>query len=152
MKFPTPGGIGEICGDQKRARICYQTSAPPLNARKNEQNNKRVRENHMEVNLMRNEEEEDNSPKKRERGKKGEPHEDKEKGIPSDTNVPADEEKTTFITKYGLYCWNVMPFGLKNSEATYLRIVNSIFVSQIGRNMEIYVDDMLVKSKLGRII
>ncbi|GAA0158410.1 hypothetical protein LIER_38642 [Lithospermum erythrorhizon] len=43
-----------------------------------------------------------------------------------------DEEKTIFITKYGMYCWNVMPFGLKNAWATYYRMVNSIFANQIG--------------------
>ncbi|GAA0183385.1 hypothetical protein LIER_30804 [Lithospermum erythrorhizon] len=61
---------------------------------------------------------------------------------------PKDEEKITFITEYGLYCWKVMPFGLKNVGETYQRIVNSIFTNQIGRNMEIYFDDMLVKSKV----
>ncbi|GAA0170377.1 hypothetical protein LIER_24653 [Lithospermum erythrorhizon] len=61
---------------------------------------------------------------------------------------PDDEEKTAFITEYGLYFWNVMPFGLKNAGATYQRMVNSIFANQIGRNMDIYVDDMLVKSKV----
>ena len=40
-----------------------------------------------------------------------------------------------------------MPFGLKNAGATYQRLVNKIFSRQIGRNMEVYVDDMLVKSK-----
>ena len=40
-----------------------------------------------------------------------------------------------------------MPFGLKNAGATYQRLVNQIFNKQIGRNMEVYVDDMLVKSK-----
>ncbi|GAA0186028.1 hypothetical protein LIER_33316 [Lithospermum erythrorhizon] len=59
-----------------------------------------------------------------------------------------DEEKTAFITEYGLYCWKVMSFGLKNVVATYQRMVNSIYATQIGRNMEIYVDDMLVKSKV----
>ncbi|GAA0176343.1 hypothetical protein LIER_29352 [Lithospermum erythrorhizon] len=59
-----------------------------------------------------------------------------------------DEEKTAFITEYGLYCWKVMSFGLKNAGAIYQRIVNSIFANQIGRNMDIYVDDMLVKSKV----
>ena len=58
-----------------------------------------------------------------------------------------DQEKTTFITEYGLYCWKVMPFGLKNAGATYQRMVNEIFQGQIGRNAEIYVDDMLIKSK-----
>ena len=40
-----------------------------------------------------------------------------------------------------------MPFGLKNAEATYQRLVNKMFSKQIGRNMEMYMDDMLVKSK-----
>ena len=40
-----------------------------------------------------------------------------------------------------------MPFGLKNAAATYQQLVNKIFKEQIGRNMEVYVDDMLVKSK-----
>ena len=58
-----------------------------------------------------------------------------------------DQEKTTFITSQGLYCYKVIPFGLKNAEATYQRLVNKMFNKQIGRNMEVYVDDMLVKSK-----
>jgi len=58
-----------------------------------------------------------------------------------------DQEKTTFIISQRLYCYKVMPFGLKNAGATYQRLVNKIFSKQIGRNMEVYVDDMLVKSK-----
>ena len=58
-----------------------------------------------------------------------------------------DQEKTAFITSQGLYYYKVMPFGLKNAEATYQRLVNKIFSEQIGRNMEVYVDDMLIKSK-----
>ncbi|GAA0173147.1 hypothetical protein LIER_41469 [Lithospermum erythrorhizon] len=58
-----------------------------------------------------------------------------------------DKEKTAFFTEYGLFCWKVMPFGLKNAGTTYQRMVNIIFANQIGRNMKIYVDDMLVKSK-----
>ena len=58
-----------------------------------------------------------------------------------------DEEKIAFITNRGLYCYRVMPFGLKNAGATYQWLVNKIFKEQIGRNMEVYVDDMLVKSK-----
>ena len=50
---------------------------------------------------------------------------------------PEDQEKTAFITEYGLYCWKVMPFGLKNAGATYQRMVNSMLQNQIGRNMEI---------------
>jgi ribonuclease HI len=59
---------------------------------------------------------------------------------------PEDREKTAFITDRGLYCYKVMPFGLKNAGATYQRLVNKMFQAQIGRNMEVYVDDMLVKS------
>ena len=58
-----------------------------------------------------------------------------------------DQEKTAFITSQGLYCYKVMPFGLKNAETTYQRLVNKMFSQQIDRNMEVYVDDMLVKSK-----
>ena len=58
-----------------------------------------------------------------------------------------DQENTSFITSQGLYCYKVMPFGLKNAGATYQRLVNRIFSKQIGRNMEVYVDDMLVKSR-----
>jgi hypothetical protein len=58
-----------------------------------------------------------------------------------------DEEKTSFITDRGLYCYNMMPFGLKNAGATYQRLVNKMFSDQIGRNVEVYVDDMLVKSR-----
>nr|XP_027123971.1 uncharacterized protein LOC113740625 [Coffea arabica] len=58
-----------------------------------------------------------------------------------------DQEKTAFITEYGTYCYTTMPFGLKNAGATYQRLVNKLFKNQIGRNMEVYVDDMLVKSQ-----
>jgi len=57
-----------------------------------------------------------------------------------------NQEKTSFITDRGLYCYKMMPFGLKNAEATYQRLVNKMFRDQIGRNVEVYVDDMLVKS------
>ena len=51
----------------------------------------------------------------------------------------ADQEKTSFITSQGLFCYKVMPFGLKNVGATYQRLVNHMFCSQIGRNVEVYV-------------
>ncbi|KAM2526430.1 hypothetical protein TB1_023823 [Malus domestica] len=60
---------------------------------------------------------------------------------------PSDQEHTAFITDRGLYCNKVMPFGLKNAGATYQRLVNSMFAEKIGKSMEVYVDDMLVKSK-----
>ena len=58
----------------------------------------------------------------------------------------ADQEKTSFVTSQGLFCYKVMPFGLKNAGATYHKLMNKIFAHQIGRNVQIYVDNMLVKS------
>ncbi|XP_011101718.1 uncharacterized protein LOC105179780 [Sesamum indicum] len=58
-----------------------------------------------------------------------------------------DRDKTSFITDGGIYCYNVMPFGLKIVGATYQRLVNKMFHDLIDKTMEVYVDDMLVKSK-----
>ena len=58
-----------------------------------------------------------------------------------------DTEKTTFIIPQRLYCYNVMPFGLKNAGATYKRLVIEIFRPLLGNTMEAHIDDMLVKSK-----
>ena len=58
----------------------------------------------------------------------------------------ADQEKTSFMTSWGIYCYKVMPFGLKNAGSTYQRLVNMMFADQIGHTMEVYIDDMLVKS------
>ena len=57
-----------------------------------------------------------------------------------------DEEKMTFVTDKGLYCYKVMPFCLKNAGATFQRLVNRVFEKQLGRNVEAYVDDMIMKS------
>jgi hypothetical protein len=54
---------------------------------------------------------------------------------------PEDREKTAFITDRGLYCNKIMPFGLKNAGATYQQLVNKMFQAQIGKNMEMYVDN-----------
>ncbi|XP_019089100.1 PREDICTED: uncharacterized protein LOC109127941 [Camelina sativa] len=59
---------------------------------------------------------------------------------------PDDQEKTAFITDRGIFCYNVMPFGLKNTGATYQRLVNRMFEHQLGKTMEVYIDDMLVNS------
>jgi hypothetical protein len=59
---------------------------------------------------------------------------------------PADQEKTSFITPRGTYCYKVMPFGLKNAGATYQRMVTRMFGHMIGRTVEVYIDDMLIKS------
>lgn len=59
---------------------------------------------------------------------------------------PDDEEKTSFITDRGLYYYSAMPFGLKNMGVSYQWLVNCMFNDQIGRNIEVYADDLLVKS------
>ena len=62
---------------------------------------------------------------------------------------PNDQEKTSLVTAQGTYCYWVMPFGLKNAGATYQRLVNRMFQKQIGATMEVYIDDMLVKSTVA---
>ena len=57
-----------------------------------------------------------------------------------------DQERTSFVTSQGLFCYKVMPFGLKNAGAIYQRLMNKMFSHQVGRNVQVYMDDMLVKS------
>ena len=59
-----------------------------------------------------------------------------------------DQEKTAFVTPTGNYHYKVMPFGLKNSGSTYQRMMTRMFEPELGKNIEIYVDDMVVKSKV----
>ncbi|KAJ9694023.1 hypothetical protein PVL29_009818 [Vitis rotundifolia] len=58
-----------------------------------------------------------------------------------------DMEKTSFITEWGTYCYRVMPFGLKNAGATYQRAATTLFHDMMHRDVEVYVDDMIVKSR-----
>ena len=58
-----------------------------------------------------------------------------------------DQEKTPFVTSQGLFYYKVMPFGLKNASATYQRLMYKMFANQIETNVQVYVDDMLVKSR-----
>jgi hypothetical protein len=61
--------------------------------------------------------------------------------------APRDEEFTAFRTPKGIYCYKVMPFGLKNAGATYQRAMQRIFDDILHKNVECYVDDLVVKSK-----
>ena len=58
-----------------------------------------------------------------------------------------DEAKTTFHIENGTFCYHKMFFGLKNMGATYQRLMDKIFADQIGRNIEVYIDDMVIKSR-----
>ena len=59
-----------------------------------------------------------------------------------------DQEKTAFVTPIGNYHYKVMPFGLKNAGFTYQRIMTRMFEPQLGKSIEVYIDDMVVKSKV----
>ena len=58
-----------------------------------------------------------------------------------------DQIKTAFITPYGAYAYKTMSFGLKNAGATYQRVIQLCFSDQLHRNVEAYVDDVVVKTK-----
>ena len=60
-----------------------------------------------------------------------------------------DQEKKTFITSTRNYHYKVIPFDLKNAGSTYQRMMTRMFEPQLGKNIEIYIDDMVVKSKAG---
>jgi hypothetical protein len=58
-----------------------------------------------------------------------------------------DEEKTSFITSFGIFCYTKMTFKLKNGGATYQKCIHIILESQIRRNIEAYIDDVVLMSK-----
>ena len=61
--------------------------------------------------------------------------------------APKDMTKTTFTTEWGIYCYTVMPFGLKNAGATYQRMATALLHDMMHNEVEVYVDNMIVKSK-----
>ncbi|KAK9078867.1 hypothetical protein SSX86_002925 [Deinandra increscens subsp. villosa] len=63
-----------------------------------------------------------------------------------------DEAKTAFYTREGIFCYTKMPFGLKNAGATYQRLMDKVFEGQIGRNVEVYVDDLVIKSRAEAVM
>ena len=58
-----------------------------------------------------------------------------------------DKIKIAFITEWGMYCYKMMPFGLKNIGATYQRAATALFHDMMHKEVEVYVDDMMVKSE-----
>lgn len=59
----------------------------------------------------------------------------------------ADEDKTPFHIEKGPFCYRKMYFGLRNVGATYQRLVDKVFAKQVGRNVEVHVDNIVIKSK-----
>jgi hypothetical protein len=62
------------------------------------------------------------------------------------------EEKIAFITPYGIFCYQVTPFGLKNAVATYQRMMQNCLGSQIGHNIQVYIDDVVTTRKEESLI
>ena len=60
---------------------------------------------------------------------------------------PRDKSKTAFMAEFANYCYKVMPYDLKNADATYQRLMDKILAPMIGRNVQAYVDDMIVTSE-----
>src|SRR3954468_7121929 len=60
-----------------------------------------------------------------------------------------DQIRTAFITPFGAYCYITMTFGLKNGGATYQHTIQRCTDTQLGRNLHVYVDDLVVKSVKG---
>ena len=58
-----------------------------------------------------------------------------------------DAEKRAYMTPWGVYHYRVMPFGLKNAGATYIRAMTTIFHDMIHKEIEVYVDDVIIKSR-----
>jgi dsDNA-binding SOS-regulon protein len=58
-----------------------------------------------------------------------------------------DKKKTAFITPYGMFCYQVMPFSLKNAGATYQRMMQNCLGSQIGSNIQVYIDDVVITKR-----
>ena len=63
-----------------------------------------------------------------------------------------DAEKTAYITPWGLYHYRVMQFGLKNTCATYIRAMTTIFHDMIHKEIKVYVDDVIIKSRKSSIL
>src|SRR4051812_6092138 len=60
---------------------------------------------------------------------------------------PNDQIKIAFITPYGAYCYRTMPFGLQNAGETYQRCMQKCLQDQLGKNVQVYVDDVVIKTK-----
>ncbi|KAK1641646.1 hypothetical protein QYE76_059451 [Lolium multiflorum] len=60
-----------------------------------------------------------------------------------------DEVKTAFIIPYGVFCYRTMPFGLKNAGATYQRMMQKCLATQIGKNVQVYIDDVVITTNQG---
>ncbi|XP_075494074.1 uncharacterized protein LOC142531736 [Primulina tabacum] len=151
IKFPFRGQVGEVKGDQPSSRRCYgETVRVDRKKARREGKEKECLEEvakEREVHFVTEEEQE---VVEIEPGK----HVRVARDISTSTwgyhQIPLalkDQYKASFITSGGTFCYVVMPFGLKNAGTTYQRLMNLVFRKQIGRNIEVYVDDILIKTR-----
>ena len=61
--------------------------------------------------------------------------------------APENSEKTAFVTIWGTFCYKVMPFDLKKAGATYQRAMVTLFHDMMHKEIEVYVDDLIAKSR-----
>nr|GEV62813.1 hypothetical protein [Tanacetum cinerariifolium] len=76
------------------------------------------------------------------------PNNDAYKGRHQIKMAKEDEKKTTFITSQGIFCYSKMLFEMKNVKATYQCLVYKVFQKQIGRNLDVYMDNLVIKSRM----
>nr|GFA27914.1 reverse transcriptase domain-containing protein [Tanacetum cinerariifolium] len=151
MKFPTPKGKIELEACFGNGGLCRRTSmkfivvrAPsPYNIILGRPGLKTLRAILSTIHLMMK----FPTPKESVMGFRYKCFLDAYKGYHQIQMAEEDEEKTAFYTDQGTYCYTKMPFGLKNAGASYQRLVDSTFQHKIGRNLEAYVDDMVIQSK-----
>nr|GEZ77405.1 reverse transcriptase domain-containing protein [Tanacetum cinerariifolium] len=161
LKFPTEGGIVTICSSllipaqcaSIEHRLNIREGCPPVRQKKRGQAPKHAKaiqgkvQKLVEARVMREFYYHDwlSNPvmeKKHDGSWRMYPY----KGYHQIQLAEVNEEKTTFHTGQGVYCYTKMPFGLKNTGATYQRLMDKAFEGQVGRNIKVYVDDLVVKS------
>ncbi|XP_075473962.1 uncharacterized protein LOC142505021 [Primulina tabacum] len=165
LKFPIGNGVGVLCGNQKVARRCYEGIVKEEGKRARKKRHfgpekdkvlkKEVRElleaGHIRkmqfptwlLNVVL-------VPKNSRKWRIWTPifvHVGCLSGVPPNPLAVEDQDKMSFITSEGTFCYVVMLFGLKNAGATYQRLMDRVFSKQAGRNVEVYVDDIMVKSR-----
>ncbi|XP_074323397.1 uncharacterized protein LOC141685929 [Apium graveolens] len=123
LKFPTKNGVGEAKGDKKMSRSCYVAALRPDRIGGKIDTLIDATDGHEMLSFM-----------------------DGFSGYNHIKMHKYDTPKVSFITNFGVFCYLIMDFGLKNVGATYQRLVIKIFARLIEKTMKVYVDDMLVKS------
>ncbi|XP_075489543.1 uncharacterized protein LOC142528383 [Primulina tabacum] len=153
IKFPIQGQVGEVKGDQPSYRKCYgETIRVDQKRARREDRGKKMSQGAKEVegnevNFVAEDEQEVVEIKPGKSIRVSRDLEDSTRGYHQIPLAREDQDKASFITSGGTFCYVVMPFGLKNAGATYQRLMNQVFQKQIGRNIEVYVEDILIKTR-----